>query len=280
MTLMENEATQPEGEAQIGPDEADESPAHMTQERTIELLLERSKRANRTVPIRRAFAQTGKAPNTEPGALRSLVANKQERALDLYLLVAAVTSAGDYSVTDWSSTWARTVGVFDEKTGASAVSRAWKALKDLNLISTARGTGRRTTVTKLLEDGLESKPPYEPPVMGEPYFQLPFEYWDRGLHTTLSLPGKAMYLIALAQRKPKFRLTHAKISEWYGFAEQTVANGIKDLIEHGVLAQVGVESYETLAVRSGVAFRPVYGLKEPFNHRGLPTPTTEDSSAQ
>ncbi|MGW5609364.1 hypothetical protein ACWEWI_25310 [Streptomyces sp. NPDC003753] len=276
MTVTQNEATRPEREADAA-HEDDAIPALMTQERTIELLLERSKRANRTAPIRRAFVQIGRAPQTTPGALRSLVSNKQERALDLYLLVAAVTSGGDYSVTDWSTTWARSLGVFDEKTGASAVSRAWKALKDLHLISTSRGTKRRTTVIKLHEDGSDS--PYEPPITDEPYFQLPFEYWEHGLHTALSLPGKAMYLIALVQRKPKFPLTQAKISEWYGLADRTVANGINDLLHHQVLEQAGVETYETLAVPSGRAFRPLYSLKEPFHHRGL-TRAIQESSEQ
>lgn len=279
MTVTQEQATQPEREAD-GPIEGDDASAHMTQERTIELLLKRSKRANRTVPIRRTFLQEKEASGTVHGVLRSLVANRQERALDLYLLVAAVTSGGDYSVTDWSATWARTIGVFDEKTGASAVSRAWKPLKELGLIATARGKGRRTTVTKLLEDGTGSD--YAPPVTGEAYLQLPFEYWDRGLYLTLSLPGKAMYLIALAQRRPRkernFPLVHARISQWYGLAERTVANGIKDLIDNGVLEQDGFESYETLATPSGRASRPLYSLREPFHHRGLPASATQASS--
>ncbi|WP_119580651.1 hypothetical protein [Streptomyces europaeiscabiei] len=279
MTVKQEQATQPEREAD-GPIEGDDASVPMTQERTIELLLKRSKRANRTVPIRRTFLQEKKASGTVHGPLRSLVANRQERALDLYLLVAAVTSGGDYSVTDWSATWARTIGVFDEKTGASAVSRAWKPLKELDLIATARGKGRRTTVTKLLEDGTGSD--YAPPGTGEAYLQLPFEYWERDLHLGLSLPGKAMYLIALAQRRTreerKFPLVHARISQWYGLAERTVANGIKDLIENGVMEQDGFEYYETLAHPTGRASRPLYALREPFHHRGLPASATQDSS--
>ncbi|MEU6487576.1 hypothetical protein [Streptomyces sp. NPDC046887] len=277
MTTTESERNQAAEKAGIDTDEVGENLGHLTQERTIELLLARSKRANRTVPIRRDFLQTGKTPNTQPGVMRSLVASRQERALDLYLLMAAVTGAGDYSVTDWSSTWARTVGIFDEKSGASAVSRAWKGLRELNVISTARGAGRRTTVTKLLEDG---SGPYHPPVANEAYFQLPFEYWEQNLHTTLSLPGKAVYLISLAQRKPKFSLAQAKVGEWYGLAERTVAKGIKDLIHHEVLERVGSQVYETLAVPSGRASRPLYALKDPFGHRGLPVSTPRDSSEE
>ncbi|MDK1477061.1 hypothetical protein QNO07_27320 [Streptomyces sp. 549] len=248
----------------------------MSQDRTIEMILIRSKRKNRTVPIRRAFVQLGDAPDTRPGPLRSLVASHQERALDLYLLVAAITGANDHSVTEWSTTWARTIGISDEKTGASAVSRSWKALKDLGLITTARGSQRRTTVTKRMEDG---SGPYAPPEnAGEKYLQLPFEYWEEGLHTKLSLPGKAMLLIALAQRKNKFTLVQARISEWYGLAQKTVATGIDDLVENGVLEPAGFEYFDTLAVRSGRGSRPLYRLVRPFHQRGLPPTDLEDFS--
>ncbi|MFC9429516.1 hypothetical protein [Streptomyces sp. NPDC056987] len=279
MTPIQKTATEPESGYQIGQDESAVTPdteSSMSQDRTIEMILIRSKRKNRTVPIRRAFVQLGDAPDTRPGPLRSLVASRQERALDLYLLVAAITGANDHSVTEWSTTWARTIGISDEKTGASAVSRSWKALKDLGLITTARGSQRRTTVTKRMEDG---NGPYAPPEnAGEKYLQLPFEYWEEGLHTKLSLPGKAMLLIALAQRKNKFTLVQARISEWYGLAQKTVATGIDDLVENGVLEPAGFEYFDTLAVRSGRGSRPVYRLVRPFHQRGLPPTGLEDFS--
>lgn len=282
MTMTQRTANGPEsgdetdlGEPVISPD----TEAYLSQAKTIELILKRSQRANRTVPIRRAFLQLGEAPDTRPGALKSLVASRQERALDLYLLVAAVTGGTGHGVTEWSSTWARSIGVFEEKAGASAVSRAWKALKDLGLITTSRGTQRRTTVTKCMEDG--SGDPYEPPVnKGEKYLQLPFEYWEEGMHTKLSLAGKAMFLIALAQRKPKFSLVQARTSDWYGLAQRTVAVGIEDLIAHGVLKQEGFEHFDTLATRSGKGSRPLYRLVKPFHMRGLPPTGTEDLSDQ
>ncbi|MFJ6501670.1 hypothetical protein [Streptomyces virginiae] len=259
--------------------ELDAEQSGLSQGRTIELLLERSKRANRTVPIRRTFLQQvapGSSSNEKiPGPLRTLVSKKQERPLDIYLLLAAVTGAGDYSATDWSTTWARSVGLFDENTGGAAVSRTWKALKDLNLVSTERGEGRKTRVTKLLEDGTGL--PYRKPGDG-PYFQLPFEYWGEGFNTKLSLPGKAMLLIALSLRKPEFALVHAKIQEWYGINTQTVAKGIGELIEHGALEKSGMELYETLHTRSGKGSRPLYRFQAPFILTGLPMPAKETSS--
>ncbi|RSS50084.1 hypothetical protein [Streptomyces sp. WAC01280] len=277
MTPIQHTATEPESGNEIGQDESAVTPeaeGYLSQARTIEMILERSKRKNRTVPIRRAFVQLGERPGTRPGALKSLVASRQERALDLYLLVAAITGANDHSVTEWSTTWARTIGIFDEKTGAPAVSRSWKALKDLGLITTARGSQRRTTVTKRMEDG---SGPYAPPEnVGEKYLQLPYAYWENDLHTKLSLPGKAMLLIAYAQRKNKFALVQAKISEWYGLAQKTVAAGTDDLVQHGVLEPAGFEYFDSLAVRSGRGSRPLYRLVPPFHQRGLPQKGLED----
>lgn len=254
----------------------------LSQERTIELILARSKRTTRTVPIRRVFLQQD-GPGTSardrkiPGPLRSLVAKKQERPLDIYLLLAAVTGAGDYSATDWSTTWARSVGLFDENTGGAAVSRCWKALKDLKLVTTERGVGRRTKVTKLLEDG--SGQPYRQPGDG-PYFPLPFAYWETGLNTKLTLPGKAMFLIALSLRSLEFSLVQARIHEWYGINPQTVAKGINELIEHDVLEQSRLEWFDTLHTRSGKGSRPLYRFKAPFTPIGLDVPAQETSSEQ
>ncbi|AWI31248.1 hypothetical protein DDW44_22545 [Streptomyces tirandamycinicus] len=281
MTPIQNTATKPESGNEIGRDESagtSDTEGFLSQARTIEMILERSARTNRTVPIRRVFLQLGEGRDTEPGALKSLVSSRQERALDLYLLVAAITGGPGHSVTEWSTTWARTIGIFDQKSGASAVSRAWKALKDLDLITTARGSQRRTTVTKCMEDG---SGPYEPPAnVGEKYLQLPFEYWEEGLHTKLTLAGKAMFLIALAQRKHKFPLVHARISEWYGLAQKTVASGIDDLVENGILAPAGFEYFDTLAARSGRGSRPLYRLVRPFHQRGLPPTGLEAFPAQ
>ncbi|MFF4013315.1 hypothetical protein [Streptomyces sp. NPDC001717] len=254
----------------------------LSQERTIALILERSKRTNRTVPIRRSFLQQAASAASAsgrktPGPLRTLVSKKQERPLDIYLLLAAVTGAGDYSATDWSTTWARSVGLFDENTGGAAVSRAWKALKDLQLVSTSRGEGRKTKVTKLLEDGTGR--PYKQPG-DSPYFQLPFEYWEKGFNTKLSLPGKAMLLIALSLRKTEFSLVHARIQDWYGINPQTVAKGINELIEHHVLEQSGLEWFDTLHTRSGRGSRPLYQFQDPFVPIGLDTPAQETPSEQ
>lgn len=256
---------------------ADARPSPLSQEATIRLLLERSKRPNRTVPIRRQFLQQGSSGAPAPGPLRSLVRRSQPRALDLYLLVSAVTSNGDFAVTEWATTWARSIGNHDERSGTIAVSRAWKALRDLKLIERKRGEAGKSVITKLREDG--SGAPYTPPGgSGDPYFQLPFEFWDHGLHESLSLPGKAMLLITLSLRKERFALPQDRMPTWYGISADTAGRGLRELQEKGVLAHVDDEWFETLSTRTGWASRPVYQLLGAFTPRGLGA-TASDSTA-
>lgn len=257
---------------------AQTAPAALGQPETIKLILNRSQRPTRTVPIRRSFLQQGANNGSKtPGPLHELVRRSQKRPLDLYLLVSAVTSGGDYSVTEWSTTWARSVGIFDETTGTAAVSRAWKVLRDLNLITRARGKEGKSVITKLNENG--SGTPYTQPGDGEPYFQLPYEYWDNGWHNTLSLPGKAMLLIASSQRKLKFTLPQERMPNWYGISADTAGKGIRELLRHGILVHVDDEWYNTLSTRSGRASRPVYALWPPFTPRGIGSPTPNGAPA-
>ncbi|KUN48342.1 hypothetical protein AQJ27_06050 [Streptomyces olivochromogenes] len=205
--------------------------------------------------------------------MADLVRRSAKRPLDLYLLLSAVTSAGDFSVTEWSTTWARSVGIFDETAGMTAVSRAWKVLKELGLITRARGEGGKSVITKLHEDGSGQAYTIPGEGLGDPYFQLPFEYWDKGWHNNLSLPGKAMLLIASSQRKLKFTLPQERMPEWYGISADSAGKGIRELMKHGILVQVDEEWFDTLKMRSGRGCRPVYSLWPPFTPRALGEPT-------
>lgn len=253
-------------------------PPALSQEATIRLLLERSKRPTRTVPIRRQFLQQGSSGAVTPGPLRSLVRRSQPRALDLYLLISAVTSNGDFSVTEWAATWARSIGNHDETSGTIAVSRAWKALRDLKLIDRKRGEAGKAVITKLREDG--SGDPYTPPGSGsgDPYFQLPFEFWEHGLHESLSLPGKAMLLITLSQRKERFVLPQDRMPTWYGISADTAGRGLRELQAKNVLDHVDDEWFETLSTRTGWASRPVYQLLGAFTPRNLGTAASDSTT--
>ncbi|MFE7540826.1 hypothetical protein [Streptomyces platensis] len=258
-----------------------QGPSPLGQPETIKLILDRSQRPNRTVPIRRALLQREARDGTKsPGALAALVRRSAKRPLDLYLLLSAVTSGGDFSVTEWSTTWARSVGIFDETAGTAAVSRAWKVLKELQLITRARGEGGKSTLTKLHEDG--SGRPYTTPGegLGDPYLQLPYEYWDRGWHNVLSLPGKAMLLIASNERKLRFTLPQERMPGWFGISADSAGKGIRELSEHDILVQLDDEWYDTLKTRSGRASRPVYGLRPPFTPRALGEPVTDEAATE
>ncbi|MEV0275215.1 hypothetical protein AB0I22_02345 [Streptomyces sp. NPDC050610] len=253
-------------------------PGTLPQRDTIRLLLERSSRPNRTVPIRREFLQKGPKGTPTPGQLCELVRKSQPRALDLYLLVSAVTSGGDFDVTEWATTWARSVGNYDETAGPTTVSRAWKALLNLKLIERKRGEKGKATIIKLREDGSDT--PYTPPSSsgGDPYFQLPYEYWDHSLNESLSLPGKAMLLITLSQRKERFTLPQDRMPSWYGISADTAGRGLTELQDKGVLAHVEDEPFDTLKTRTGLASRPVYSLLAPFTPRGLGYATPRSGS--
>ncbi|WP_371096190.1 hypothetical protein [Streptomyces sanglieri] len=270
MTTTQSGLNSPPAQAQIS----------LGQPETIKLILDRSLRPTRAVPIRRAFLQkeVGKGGTKSPGAMADLVRRSAKRPLDLYLLLSAVTSGGDFSVTEWSTTWARSVGIFDETAGTTAVSRAWKVLKDLGLITRARGEGGKSAITKLHEDG--SGHPYTVPGegLGDPYFQLPFEYWDKGWHNGLSLPGKAMLLIASSQRKLKFTLPQERMPEWYGISADSAGKGIRELMKHDILVQVDDEWFDTLKTRSGRGCRPVYSLWPPFTPRALGESAIDDET--
>ncbi|MEV2255892.1 hypothetical protein AB0I94_35950 [Streptomyces sp. NPDC050147] len=239
----------------------------MDQQETIKLFLARSKRKNETVPIRHSFVQRGSRGATKPGPLSQLVRRNQSRALDLYLLLSAVTGAGDYSATDWAGNWARSLGLYDEKSGATAVSRAWKTLKDLNLVASARGEEGKAKITKLLEDG--SGAPYRPPATGDFYFQLPFWYWRDQLNEKLTPPGKAMLLIALDLRNDEFALVQDRIGEWYGLAPESVRKGVDELIHNQVLLRPRYEWFSTLRSRTGKAARPLYQFALEYTPPGL-----------
>jgi hypothetical protein len=263
----------------------------MTQDQTIEWLLARSQRRNRTVPLRRSFVQVavenGPRSASVPGPLANLMRN--ENALDLLLLVYAVTTGGDFGVTERSETWARATGVsFATDGSASAsISRLWHKLERLNLITRSQD-GRKTRVTKLREDGTNR--PYARPLtsetgpLGDIYFQVPFQYWEDDYHNKLSILGKAVMLIGMSLRKAQFALPQtAEFAGYYGISKSTMERGIKELIATGLLNEIGSEIYKTGETSTGYGERLLYGFRSPFDlnirksHLKDPAPERETS---
>ncbi|MFD5595034.1 hypothetical protein [Streptomyces griseorubiginosus] len=250
------------------PGSASEVP--LTQDQTIKWLLDRSQRTNRTVPIRRAFVQDtedGPILQQKPGPLSRLM--RHERALDLLLLMYAVTSGGDFSVTERAETWGRASGVSFKIDGSASapVSRLWRKLEDLQLIERSF-EGRFLKVTKLLEDG--SGKAYTRPTGSENsrkdvYFQLPYQYWDDGLHKKLRMPAKAVMLIGMSMRKAKFPIVPETYEKWYGISQASLRRGIDQLVEAQLLDEVDQEVFVTGETATGLGTRTLYAFRPPYH---------------
>jgi DNA-binding transcriptional ArsR family regulator len=205
------------------------TPQDPTSQETIEALLNKAQRIR--VPFRNTFVQIGKRSKTKPGKMATLIRHRDERGLDLYLLIMAVAAHEPYVAKFDAGVWARALGPHGS-VSAAVVSRALGRLEDLKLISRRR-VGRKVAITVLNEDG--SGDPYTRPVSKEdPWFQLPVEYWLDGWHRKLPLVAKAMLLIALSLPEP-FTLAADKAQEWYGISADTVERGFAKLEESGLL---------------------------------------------
>ncbi|WP_052425217.1 hypothetical protein [Streptomyces fulvoviolaceus] len=222
----------------------------VSQDDTIRMLLNESKRSGRAVPIRRAFVQDA-APGprlvTQPGPLRHLLRSPER--LELFLLVHCVASRDNWGVTRRSETWGRAAGISfaTDGTASAAVSRHLAKLKKLKLITTAPD-GRMTRITKLLEDG--SGDPYTLPSGNEEgsrkdiYFKVPFAYWEQDYYKSLTMPAKAMLFIFMSQRSRSFVLHKEKqFASWYGISPATVGRGITELKAKGLLYEFLTEQY-------------------------------------
>lgn len=233
---------------------------------TIGMLLDRSQRPTRTVPIRNTFVQQGAQRSPKPGPLATLVKHRDDRALGLFLIALAVASGGDHSVTEWATTWARTFGVFKETPGRAAVSRAWNRLEKLKLIKRQRAELGKTRVTLLREDGSGNEYRHAHR-SSERYFQLPFEYWtsDERWHDTLTLPAKSVLLIALSFRSVEFALPQDQVPKWYGISADTAGRGLSELREQGIIQKSREEYVPSLRSPTGYAPKNWYRLMEPFD---------------
>jgi hypothetical protein len=209
-------------------------PDPLTQRETIEDLLAQSGRG--IVPIRKSFVQQGRGKDTRPGPLASFVTAHDARALDAYLFVHALASAEPWNCDYPAGTWVRALGLGSSATPASArgaVSKVMKRLEDRNLAKRGR-SGRRASVTLLREDG--SGEPYEHPhrAGSDRWLQLPYAYWLEGHALALSLPAKAMLLVALSL-PDGFYLPSERADDWYGISPDSADRGLRELRKAAVL---------------------------------------------
>ncbi|WP_337446784.1 hypothetical protein [Glutamicibacter nicotianae] len=204
-------------------------PTLVKQHNTVTDIIRASKRT-KNVPIRDSFLQTGGPTNPKPGILGELINSSNGRSLDLYLLHRLASSAEPWATTKPADVWARALGLNDEEYGKASVSRCWKKLTELQLISKTRGTGRHTKVTTLREDG--SGHAFENPTRN--YFTLPLAYWEDKWYQKLKYPAKAILLIGRSLQ-PGFYLPDSQVQKWYGFSSDTLYRGVNQLQDEGLL---------------------------------------------
>ncbi len=225
---------------------------------TIKEILRRSKRP--AVPIRKTFVQqlTG---SRRGGPLARLVRNHDERALELYLLILAAASGGDYDVSHAAAVWARAL-YLQGKSGPSAVSKALARLVRHKLVAKTRARGKARVIL-MMEDGSEE--PYTRPSgkrLEDRFLQLPNAYWLEDWNRKLSLPAKAALLIA-SSLPNDFVLPGNKAPDWYGISEDTIEEGLRELRQNGLITRQRVYKEAPLTPQ-GFTTDSHYTLKPPF----------------
>jgi hypothetical protein len=233
-----------------------------TQPEAITALVAKSKR--QSVPIRWTFLQQKGKHGPLPGPLCEIVRNQDKRAFDLYLLVLLVAAGKPHEVIIEAAGWARALGIANTS-GLVAVSRTWKRLADLNLITRGR-KARKASITLLREDG--SGAPYVRPrgrTHPERYLRLPLEYWTQEWYRAIGLPAKAMLLIALSLQD-RFYLPIERAKEWYGLSADTAQRGLAQLEDVGLLGRE-VKYKPAPLTSQGWTEEHRYTLKPPFGPR-------------
>jgi hypothetical protein len=189
------------------------------------------------VPIRRAFLQTIKPDinGNRAGALSHLM--RDQAALDTYLLITALASSSEpYETWFPSSTWAQ-VARLDKFAEVSAARARWakvatKLTRERLIVR--RRSGNKMNYVLLHESG--NGEPYTRPTQAShgTWFSVPHVYWNEEFDERLSLPEKAMLLIALDQ-PDNFRLPADRAPAWYGISESTARRGLHGLEKAGIL---------------------------------------------
>ncbi len=227
---------------------------------------------HQAVPLRRAFVQTESDGQARPGQLSSFVSDKDDLALSLYLLLLTLArTLPSQSVALPSFRWASLLRRGSAKGTRDLVSRAWRRLERRSLVELER-EGRLTRVTLLREDG-SGKLYRHPGKTDELYFKLPVEYWTQGHHASLTLPGRAMLLVALSLGD-EFVLPAVQVPRWYGVSADTARRGLKQLVEVDLL---GFSTSRKKAPESpgGFTFQRYYTLRPPMGPHSHPSSASE-----
>jgi len=228
---------------------------------TVLELLAKAKR-RQAVPLRKGFVQQSASGSPIPGPLSGFIRRHDGRALDLYLLALTVASHEPFDVQLEAGVWARALGV-PTVAGRASVSRGWRRLSQMRLI-TRRRERRRAVLRLLCEDG--SGQPYLPPGgTNDRYLKIPSVYWTDEWYTRLTLPAKAMLLIALSLQSG-FYLPREKAPAWYGVSPDTAERGLGELNRCELLSrEEHIEAAPLIAQGWRMEYR--YYLNPQFTHR-------------
>lgn len=218
-------------------------------------------------PLRNIFVQRPNDEEVRASFLAHLVTNRQERALDTFLMLHALQPI----LTDSPlplGTWAHILSTA-KPCAVTTVSKTFRTLDQLKLVTRTRER-HSSVVTPLLEDG-SGQPWFRPgslaPKVVDNYFTIPHEYWTSGYVDRLHLPGKAMLLIMLkeTQGKPAFDMAVERAHRYYGISERTAERGYGELSRENLL-QIHVQRLTSPRLPPNV-FRDKYwrALRSPFS---------------
>ena len=262
---------------QADPDPAPDPSLIATGRDTVAALLDKSGRTADHTPIRRSFVQPRERDLQEAGGpLAKLVRRRDRRALQLYLLVLTLATKEPWDVKRHSQVWARALNLGGSSSSREAVSKAWRRLKELNLIESGRSR-RLSVVTILREDGSGEPYEYPDPTREEDrYLRLPFAFWLDDWYNTLELPALAMLLVLLAE-KDDVVLPIDRVPKWYGISRATAQRGLEELREKG-LAEIRVEQRREPLSPLGYTFERHYRAAGPFARSSRPAPGSTEAT--
>jgi len=226
-----------------------------TQQETLEALFARSVPGGPRLP--RAFVG---APGvgSDPGPLAAFVQQRRGVALDLYLLGQAAAHQGEHGLALPSSVWARALGISAGAGAAATISKSWSWLERQGLVATVR-RGRLRQVRFL---------DFPPAAVAkhDACFELPRAYWYGSYAARLSLPGKAVLLIALSL-SGSFALPRDRGGRRWGLSQDTLRRGSTTLIHLGLLDFSPEPQTAPLSTR-GYTIERRYWLRPPFGSAG------------
>lgn len=177
--------------------------------------------------------------------MAAFISGGDSRGLEAYLFAHAMASSSSpYNVSLDAGTWVRVLGIGETESGVidpddpsalSAVSKVFKRIEDRKLITRTR-VARKSVITLLNESG-RGRAYYRPTkgrTRGNRWLQLPHAYWTADHYRTLTLPAKAILLVALT-RPDGFQLPERFGPDWYGISPDTVGDGLRELIKRELL---------------------------------------------